>query len=1128
MGIQSLKHSEEIVDGRYHLGSSLGQGGMGSVYAAYDRLTKQEVALKKISLGDGERVTSSADSYLDPRIALAQEFQVLAKLRHPNIITVLDYGFDNQNQPYFTMDLVQNPQTILEAAQNQPFQAQIKLLVQLLQALSYLHRRGFVHRDLKPGNILVDSVTDKGESKGNGRQSVKVLDLGLSIRSDESASIVGTLAYMAPELLIGKPATYQSDLFSVGVVASQMFTGSHPFGDPSTSYFLQNILHSAPNIYLKGLDIEFTTLLAKLLNQNLSKRFASATEVLSELGKFLDQPFILETASTRESFLQAAQFVGREKELATLENALTMARNKKGGGWLIAGESGVGKSRLANELRIRALVRGVLTLRSHARLGVGSPYFIWKDIVRQLLLSATIDKQEAAVLKSVFYNLDDIIDFEVESVSDLTPDVMLTELLKVIENIISQLKEPVLIILEDIQWARKESLALLDMLSRRTADLPLLIIGTFRSDEVSLQSLELSQMTLLELNRLSKAAVIQLSESMMGEAGRESRITDLLQKETEGNPYFVVEIVRALAEEAGNLSQVATMVLPEKIITGGLHNLIRRRVNKVQPDYQPLLRMTAVAGQQLDLKLLNALGPKNGVDDLEDWLTVCANAAILERQDNRWRFAHNKLQEGILAELSAADQRNLHLQIAQTLESVYLDQEEKAAQLTYHWAGAGNREKEVYYANLAGTQAINVRANHEAGRFFEQVIRGLTHLPTTVERKQLYMDVALKLSRVAAFYPSVDVLPYLQQAREYSEGLNDEVRQAHIYSSIGAYYYVRVQMSMAFEYFQKCLVLAEKLSLDSLLVLPYNLIGRAHANLGNYDQGTNLLARGIPLAEQFDDLDLLAGSLVFYGLSLAYQGMWQEAESYAKRGLTLAENLNSPERIAANKMIVGVYYAYCGYWEEAQSLLADAAIMTEEQGALQLLFVCYGTLGYVCLRTNQVEKGCDYLEQCLSLNKEQPQLSINLPMFHAYQAETLVEKEGWLIALEKVNEAIELAKTMNQPMAQAQALQSLSRILQASPKPDWTKAEQALLDAIAVYEQGNGLTYIAVCQLEIGKLYAAYGRSSEAQTVLTKAQSLFAQYEMSWYQSEADIALSNLKAQLMALILRKNSRFLIG
>ncbi|MCA9920170.1 MAG: protein kinase, partial [Anaerolineales bacterium] len=148
----------KIINGRYQCHSKIGEGGMGVVYRATDRLTGETVALKQVHLSDKLQISDSLAPNAtedDLRLALAHEFQILAGLRHPHIISVLDYGFDGAKRPYFTMTYLPNAQTILEAAQDTSFERKIELIQQLLQALAYLHRRNVLHRDLKPDNVLV-------------------------------------------------------------------------------------------------------------------------------------------------------------------------------------------------------------------------------------------------------------------------------------------------------------------------------------------------------------------------------------------------------------------------------------------------------------------------------------------------------------------------------------------------------------------------------------------------------------------------------------------------------------------------------------------------------------------------------------------------------------------------------------------------------------------------------------------------------------------------------------------------------------------------------------------------------------------------------------------------------------
>ena len=222
------------INQRYTILDKLGEGSFGAVYRAHDRLTGDTVALKHLTVSNAQLMFLSQGDQL--RLDLAQEFRTLASLRHPHIISVLDYGFDQHHKPYITMELLENPRTILEAGSGQSIATQVDLLIELLQALIYLHRRGVLHRDLKPANVL---VTEQGK--------VKVLDFGLSTQARQGKSPGGTVLYMAPETLRSQPIGYQTDLFAVGILAYQLLTGRYPFDRRSPSLVVSSILHHTPD-----------------------------------------------------------------------------------------------------------------------------------------------------------------------------------------------------------------------------------------------------------------------------------------------------------------------------------------------------------------------------------------------------------------------------------------------------------------------------------------------------------------------------------------------------------------------------------------------------------------------------------------------------------------------------------------------------------------------------------------------------------------------------------------------------------------------------------------------------------------------------------------------------------------
>src|SRR5262249_46369421 len=253
---------------------------------------------------------------------------------------------------------------------------------------------------------------------------------------------------------------------------------------------------------------------------------------------------------------------------------------------------------------------------------------------------------------------------------ELDPEAAQTRLLTVIEDVFRRQTQPACIILEDLQWASTENLAVLARLSRTVSELLLLIIGSYRTDEnVDLPS-ALPAMRLFPLHKLHYKEIAELSAAMLGPAGRQEQIIALLHRETEGNVFFLVEVVRELAQAAGQLDLIGKITLPTTILTGKVNDIVTNRLGRVPEQARPLLQVAAVIGRQLNLAILRELEPTT---DLDNWLTTCANLAILDVQDGTWRFAHDKLREGLLSVLPDVGRQALHARIAAAIETVYAD-----------------------------------------------------------------------------------------------------------------------------------------------------------------------------------------------------------------------------------------------------------------------------------------------------------------------------------------------------------------------------------------------------------------------------------------------------------------------
>ncbi len=768
----------ELTDRRYVLLEKLGEGGMGIVYKAYDRLMGQMVALKWVRVAADQIVYTtqivSSPSSTSTFLSLAHEFRVLASIRHPNIINEYTYGFDKARRPYLTMEYLEGAQPITRYAFGRSTQEKIDLALQMLHALAYLHRRGIIHRDLKPANVLI------------WQGQARVLDFGIALAQGDPESPAGTVAYMSPEQLEGLPASEASDLYAVGVMLYEMFAGGHPFPTEPLAVLLNGILFTDPDLdrlridpiqvqptaetptadsppptsppetrddpttygdykeinsphttdTARGLPDDERTITAdgnavpfplpqaprpsptptprrdetegsglrmiigRLLQKSPADRYHSAETLIRDLCLVAGFPLPSEGDELREGFLQPAHFAGRDEPLLVMQNALkTLIRTGQGGMWLIGGESGGGKSRFLDEIVVNAHVAGVHVLRA-TYSGIGeTPYHLWGSILHQILLRLDVSDHEAGVVKPLIPNIEQLLDRPVADLPPLEGKANYERFVTTFLGLFRRIKNPKVVIFEDVH--QRKNLDALNRLAALTTLVPLVIIGSYRDDERPALPHALPAAEVITLGRFTSDAVGEIVESMIGKTP--PAVVKALYQETEGNAFALVESVRALAEDSGGLLNIGGTRRPEDVPTGGLGRLIRRRLGRVSAADYARLEYAALIGRDLDLAVLKSLG--GSVDLLDDWLTRCAIAAILDSPNNIWRFSHDYLRAGILAALDDARRPPLHAEIAESMGRVYGEQPMHAATIAHHYTEAGDPVRAASYGAVARAYA---------------------------------------------------------------------------------------------------------------------------------------------------------------------------------------------------------------------------------------------------------------------------------------------------------------------------------------------------------------------------------------------------------------------------------------
>src|SRR5262245_56120019 len=715
---------------RYRLDSEIGRGGMGIVYRATDLELMREVAVK---------VVSDAGSS-DARQRLMREARAAAALNHPSIISVYDVG-EAQGLPFFVMELVDGPS--LAKARPSDLLRIVDIACQICAALDHAHANRIVHRDLKPDNVLLSSVSQSG--------SVKLADLGLALpghgaRISRSGLILGTASYMSPEQALGQSVDGRTDLYALGVLLYELTTGRLPFtGDDPLTVISQHV-HAPvvpPRVLRPELPRALEAVILRLLEKSPAARFATAGETAAALRESLAAPEedIEDDASATVAILNSlsrGRMVGRVPELAELRELWRLVRQGHGHAALLGGEPGAGKTRLAREITIQAAVDGAVVLTGGCyEYETSTPYLPFVEAFRSWVREQKDDSALRALLGDAVAQ---IAKLAPELEHRLGPFPELPELPAHEERLlffdgVAQLfaklarEKGLLFYADDLHWADRGTLWLMGHLLRQLRDERVFIVAAYRDTELDRPHPLAKALVDWNRERLTSRIVLRrfdaaetsaqlsalLGETVSGDFGI------AVHRETEGNPFFVEEVLKALIEqgsvrrESGRWKrcEIGELVIPQSV-----KEAIGNRLDRVSRESNEVLRAAAVLGKTFAFDELIATSGDRNEDAMLDALDEAVGAQLITAEGiESFTFTHDKIREVLYEELNPIRRRRLHRLAAEVLKRRKTDSgamRYPAEKFAYHYIQAGDYEQGLLYAKQAAAEAERVFAFDEA------------------------------------------------------------------------------------------------------------------------------------------------------------------------------------------------------------------------------------------------------------------------------------------------------------------------------------------------------------------------------------------------------------------------------
>jgi tetratricopeptide (TPR) repeat protein len=647
----------------------------------------------------------------------------------------------------------------------------------------------------------------------------------------------------------------------------------------------------------------------------------------------------------KSSLLAEPVLVGREQELAKLQSYLDSAIEGKGATIFVSGEAGSGKTRLTNEFLLLAKKKGVKVLTGWCLSNAAVPYFPFIEAFESYLSDSESNNQSQ--LSQQLSHKMWIVDpsqSEPTSQEAASPQAWKDQRFSSVTQSLLFLstEKPLLLFIDDLHWADSASLSLLHYISRLIGSERILILATFRSEELS-PAVEGSTPPLLDTLRLmgreglfSEVKLLNLSlsntreaaESMLG--GRVNN--DLVQKifdESQGNPLFIVESLRMLFENDSLVQEdgIWKLAIDKMGIPTKVKDIILRRLSALKPNQRLILEVASVIGDKFDPQLLGSILNIDSLEVLQGLNSIALSKSLVCVEGDYYRFDHSKSREVLYDEILTPLKKGYHSRIAEKIERLNAESKNFSfSDLAYHFTQAGEQTKSVEYSLLAGKDALLRFSNIEAIKHFKYVINTADRLSGFSDKKAEAMDGLGDAFFAAGLFG--------EAAKTY-ESISKDIKSEDLKlralrkAVVSCYWLGNSKHALELADNAKQFTKVDPLEYSRLRLSEGFVLGRS---LGNFEVSIKAMTASLRVFERENSLFDVANALSEVSFIYSLQGNSEESLFTAMRSVTLNEELNNERQQAFAIGRLGTALGTCGFFKEALETFMKANEIARKVG----------------------------------------------------------------------------------------------------------------------------------------------------------------------------------------------------